>query len=395
MATSLHSNGREAQQGAQRLSPPPSSGLKRLSDWWFRLTAPQEPENPTFAQREAARRGRLASLTILFVSFFTLVPVPNVIIHENVGFLVVLLLTIVVNAFALFVLNRMGYLTAAGWLVVTVLDGGFALGLTAIPHGVSIGILPAFDLLAESIMVVVAFFKPRSVFIVMTINIIFIILWLCYGEHTAEIAHLLVADPYNLFYPPISLELFEAVLAFVWVGSATRAIAALDRSEEIINLERRELEHQEQQLQLKQQLEDGIQKILHTHVKAANGEFTARAPLNKDNVLWQIAYSLNNLLARLQRLSSAEYELQRAKEATAQLVEAIHHAKAGRQPLQIGRTGTYLDPLILELTGGTSGLSSSQPSQGASPSLPSVTSAPPSSPTVPGFARRVEKAGLY
>ena len=65
--------------------------------------------------------------------------------------------------------------------------------------------------------------------------------------------------------------------------------------------------------QQKQELESGIQQILQTHVQVANGDFTTRAPLTQDHLLWQVAHSLNNLLARLQRLNQAEAELQRAK----------------------------------------------------------------------------------
>lgn len=328
----------------------PSQPQQSQGEWWFRLTAPQEPPNATFAQREAARRGRLASLTLLFISLFTLVPIPNAILHGETPLIAVQLITFLIDLFALFVLNKRGYLAAAGWLVVLVLDGGFALAFMSIPQGVSIGLLPAFDIMAESLMVVVAFFSPRSVFIVMAINIIFIVSWLNFGKHTPDISFLLKNDAYYLFYPPLSLEIFEAVLAFLWVSSATRAIAALDRSEEIVALERREIEQQEKELQLKQQLEDGIEQILQTHVKAANGDFAARAPLNKDNVLWQIAYSLNNLLSRLQRYGQLQTEMRRTQEAVRLLTEHVRAAKANKQPLlSIQRTGTVLDELIVEL----------------------------------------------
>src|SRR5947209_17414361 len=105
MTTSFPSqNGRFDTFTQQSPTSPPHP--RTLGEWWFRLTAPQEPENATFAQREAARRGRLASLTIVFISIFTLVPVPNALIQGNIGFLVVLLITFLLNGFALFVLNR-------------------------------------------------------------------------------------------------------------------------------------------------------------------------------------------------------------------------------------------------------------------------------------------------
>jgi Type IV pili methyl-accepting chemotaxis transducer N-term len=126
----------------------------------------------------------------------------------------------------------------------------------------------------------------------------------------------------------------------------------------------------------KQELEGGIQLILETHVQVANGDFATRAPLTQDHLLWQVAYSLNNLLARLQRLSQAEAELQRAKlefkrhmgstQAQAQqikaelqqiygetqhLVEALRNAKVQDHPIWVPHSRTLLNPLCQELAG--------------------------------------------
>jgi len=126
----------------------------------------------------------------------------------------------------------------------------------------------------------------------------------------------------------------------------------------------------------KQELEDGIQQILETHIHVANGDFSMRAPLTQDHLLWQIAHSLNNLLARLQRLSQAEAELQQttfefrrqmgSTQAEAQqikaelqqiyaetqhLVETLREAKVREHPIRISSSRTLLDPLCRELAG--------------------------------------------
>jgi hypothetical protein len=126
----------------------------------------------------------------------------------------------------------------------------------------------------------------------------------------------------------------------------------------------------------KRELESGIQQILETHVQTANGDFSVRAPLAQDHVLWQIAYSLNNLIARLQRLSQAEFELQETKREatrvvgslqtqanqikselllihseTAQLVDALRDAKVRERPIWLPHSRTLLDPLCKELVG--------------------------------------------
>jgi len=138
---------------------------------------------------------------------------------------------------------------------------------------------------------------------------------------------------------------------------------------EIIALERSNAEQ-------KHQLETGIQLILQTHVRTANGDFSARAPLAQDHILWQIAYSLNNLLARIQRLSYAETELHQTKlkatrvvaslqaqanfvqgelraiqTETEHLVEALHEAKENDRPIYAPPSRTLLRPLYGELSG--------------------------------------------
>jgi multidrug resistance efflux pump len=128
--------------------------------------------------------------------------------------------------------------------------------------------------------------------------------------------------------------------------------------------------------QQKQELESGIEQILQTHVQVSNGNFNTRAPLTQDHLLWQIAYSLNNLLARLQSLSHAEAELQRTRlefghhigSAQAQvlqiktelqqiytetnhLVEVLREAKTRDRPIRVLTSYTVLEALCQELSG--------------------------------------------
>jgi hypothetical protein len=318
-------------------------------EWWFRLTAPQEPPNPTFTQREATRRGRLASLTIAFISLFATLPLIQGIIDHNPGLLISMVVTLLLNAIALFVLNRRGHLLAAGWLIIVVFDLGFALSLLASPGGTSYTNIRGFDVMAVAVLIVVAFFPPRSVFIIAPINAAFMLLWMFFGPHDQQVAEALQQNAYGLLFPPMALEIYIAGMAFLWVSSAVKAIANLDRTEEIVALERKEIAQQEQQLLLKKQLEEGVDMLLETHVRAANGDFKARAPLSKDNILWKVAYSLNNLLSRLERYNHSEAEVAKTHAAIHKLAEQIHLSKQTGQPVQLQRTGTPVDEIMVAL----------------------------------------------
>jgi hypothetical protein len=69
------------------------------------------------------------------------------------------------------------------------------------------------------------------------------------------------------------------------------------------------------------QEKEGIELILQTHVQVSNGNFQARAPLSQDNLLWRIAYSLNNLIGRLQNYSQTETELTHARQMIVRLTD--------------------------------------------------------------------------
>ncbi|HCF86026.1 MAG TPA: hypothetical protein DEV72_12575, partial [Ktedonobacter sp.] len=148
--------------------------------------------------------------------------------------------------------------------------------------------------------------------------------------------------------------------------------------------EQREIEQQQLQIEQKQQLDTGIQFILQTHVQVANGNFAARAPLGKENMLWQIAYSLNNLLARLQSYSqmlsqyqhmqeenyrlhnalqsntTAQHELQRTRVAATRLIELLKQSQDGRIPTSTVRSGTVIDAVVTQLSNSTSSLPTSE-----------------------------------
>jgi hypothetical protein len=207
--------------------------------------------------------------------------------------------------------------------------------------------------MAEASLVAVAFFAPWSVFIVAGANCLFIWFALVFEHHTNDLGQLMATSSYDVFIRPFILQIFVALITYIWVRSATQAIMRADRAEELSALEKREIERQHREIEQKRQLDQGIELILQTHVRVANGDLNARAPLTKENLLWQIAYALNNLLARQQRLAQVEDELTQAKTAAAHFAQAIHNAKRTKSSVQLTRTGTFLDQLIIELGTGT------------------------------------------
>lgn len=324
--------------------------------WWYRFTAPAPvPSNANLQERETSRRGRLTSATLLVVILLVLAAEPSAIFGTNKSLIFILLIPVLIDIIAL-IFNKLGKITIAGILVIV----GIEVGLTLSILGPALGgggldnyTLPQYDLLVQASFVAVTLLPPYSVFIIAVWHTAFTIATVELLPKTQALVLMLGQDTYGLFLRPITLQIIVAVVTYMWATSAYQALKRADRAEVIADLEHRETERQQQEIVLKQQLDEGIQEILQTHVQVANGDFSARTPLRQENVLWRIAYSLNNLLARLQSLNYAESELQKARAETARLVDAIHRAKQG-QPMRLSRTGTHLDPLILELMSGSS-----------------------------------------
>ena len=305
-------------------------------EWWYRLTSPPEvAADASLAERERVRRGRLSS-TILFVMLvFLCISTAGSLIQPDHRVLFILVPSFVISIPVL-VLNRLGKVMTAGAVLVLGFELGYMFALVKTPGGLGVSDLARFDLLVESVLLAVSFLPARVVPWVALANCIFIWAAITYLPHTPDLNALLLTQPYTVIESPIALQVIVAFVTYLWVRSTNMAIERADRAEVIVSL-------QQTIAQQKQQLDEGIQQILQTHVQVANGNFQARAPLTRDNTLWQIAVSLNNLLARLQRLGDSErelqqtrYELQKTKDAlarsrqeAARLSEALHATRNG------------------------------------------------------------------
>ncbi|HEY4389636.1 MAG TPA: hypothetical protein VGN34_34780 [Ktedonobacteraceae bacterium] len=293
-------------------------------------------------------------------------------------------------------LNRQGKTTLAGTTLTSIFTTGLYVGLLFLfsPSGLTANSLNSFDLLIETELFTVSLLPPGCVFLTMGGNCLFILANLILQPRSPELAHLLANEGFYLIVlRPLLQQLVVAVVTYLWVSSATRAIKRADQAEAIVSLEHIIATQ-------KLQLEQGVEQLLHTLIQAANGDLSARTPLLQDQLLWQVASSLNTLLGRLQHLERIEQdrerlhgeneqlrnvlhemtrlekelaetrqlaedyfllsqqhaeqscdELQNLKGEIALLVKAINTAKTKKQPIWSGQHGNALDPLIGSLQG--------------------------------------------
>ncbi|GER89082.1 hypothetical protein KDW_32440 [Dictyobacter vulcani] len=316
-----------------------------LVQWWYDNTAlPAAPANASFIRREASRKSHLLSTIIfwLFIMFLLFIPacfvVPNhYIIWVDIGMLVICLVSVF--------FNRVQRPEVAG-LLLTI---GFELALTAIiftTQPLDEPSIQQYELFVFGELLV-SLLSPGSVFLVMLYNIGIISTSLFLQPHTATLAHDLQTQGAAILIRPVGVQFLVAFVSWLWVRSAFQAIKRADRAEMIAKLE--------EQLETERKtLEEGIKLILDTHVAVANGDIGTRAPLTQNNVLWQIARSLNMLLDRLQRALRAERELQRVTLAVNATVQNIQQATQSNQTPSLPLTQVpEIDPLIVEIQGKT------------------------------------------
>jgi hypothetical protein len=318
-----------------------------LVHWWYQIAAPREPEHATSADRERVRAGKLSSIMLLIMFCFELTQLPNALTSTN-SFILVLTLTVMAVNIGVFVLNRQGAVLVAGIILVGVVEAAFVTFLLTSPSGLSALSLSTFYFIVLTELMAVTLLPPASVFLVAGCNILLTWAAMMFLPHASDFQMPTPTAYYSALAGPLTLQVIVALVTYLWAIGAKQAIA---RAERVAALERLLAERDREEVVQKRQLEQGIDLILQTHIQAANGNLDARAPLARENVLWRVAYSLNNLLARLKLAMESEQELERIKREIRRLIEELRQAKAMRARFRVPKNGTMLDPLIQELTG--------------------------------------------
>lgn len=335
-------------------------------EWWYRLTAPVTPPlTASLAERELARRGRLTSLVLLgavVIGTFIAIPVvflQNPTLAPGIGLLDLLFVL------ALW-FNRRGQVYVAGVIVLISVSIGIPASIITAPGGLSSNSMPLYDVMVQAELFAISLLPAATVFLVAALNTTFIVLDFQLQPHTADLNAMVAKAGPEVIARPILLHVIVAVVIYLWVRSAMQAIERADRAEVIAILEHDMAQQEHAIAQQKRQLDFSVQEIVAVHMRVANGDITARVPLNHDNVLWEIAGSLNNLLSRFQRAlqneqkmhelerrlqwaKRVEYEAERTKLEIEKQINLVQQARLARRPVRFVPTRTIIDPLLAEL----------------------------------------------
>src|SRR6266700_4413269 len=315
-----------------------------LLDKWYRLTAPSEPsQGASFAQREAARRGRLTSVVLLFLMAMLIILLPVGLSSPSRVAILAIVGGLLISSIAL-LFNRLNRPNIAGLLITSYVFASIVTVILNSPGGLSTSTLGLFYTLVFVEVLAVSLLPANCVLLAALVNLAFIVFDLPLQQKMPEFAHVMATDSFTIITRLVVLHLFVVLVLWLWVRNATQAIKRADQAEELAKRERQIQELQHAELQQKEELERGIELILQTHIQVSNGNFQARAPLSQDSLLWRIAHALNNLIGRIQSYNQAETELKYAREIIGRLTDELQDAKRKQRPVQLSPTKTFLDP---------------------------------------------------
>jgi hypothetical protein len=322
------------------------------------VVCPGRPDEPPptapFARRERVRRGKLASAVLLgFVIAELLLLLIGFVDPSYSGLIegrpIAIGILVVIADIAAVVLNRRGWVDAAGLVMVLLAELPIIALILYVPGGrLDLINVPVFYLLVASELVAVSTLPPAAVFLIATLNSAAIVGVVFGMPHTDAFSGLLKEsdDTLTLLAQPIGLQLIVASVAYLWVRSTMQAILRAERAERAAETER------QREVERTRELDDGARTLLSVHIQLANGDFTARVPPIRNAVLWRIGGSLNTLVSRFQRVAQAEFVLEREQAEVSRLLEAIRVAQTGRAPIWPAASGVPLDQIVEALRAG-------------------------------------------
>lgn len=302
---------------------------------WYRLASPPEPErDATIEEAKRFRRGRTGSQLILALYVLLIIAVPAGLIGTTNRNLIPIVIGSACVLFVATMLNHAGQVTIAGSLVVLTFAAFPVANIVTSPQGISIVALPLYGLLVLPLLCAVSFLPAWWVFVVALGNCLFTWLSLLYLPRTGELQAILDIDFVGVLTVIALAQVLVSVVAYVWVQNSTRELERANRAEEIARLEHDLSLQAQATARQKQQLEASVQQIIETLMRVANAEYSARVPLTRGNVLWQVSGALNNLLARMQSLRQDAAQLQQVRLALQQSREEV-----GRLKGTVGQNG--------------------------------------------------------
>jgi hypothetical protein len=331
--------------------------LDRLFGWWYAIAAPPEvSEDAPLHERTFIRKSRFTSIILLIELVYHIIYLYMVLASNIPAAVPPISITIVCFIIGI-ILNRFRKRQAANIIAFAAIELSMCLYFVNRSFGAggfSVNDRSVLSILVSPDIIAVSLFPIGVALLLSTFNCLFVVVILAFFPKTPDMIHQLAMSGPVSYFQSIAVQAVVILVSLFWVNNTVGEMKRANQAEEVNKLVQALASQQQVALQEKQQLEESVQQIVTVHMEIANGNFDARVPLDQKGVLWSIAGSLNNLLARLQRWRQEAQNLQYVERSIQQTLYDIQQAKAKGTPLSYRRTGTMLDLLIAEFIGGAS-----------------------------------------
>ncbi len=316
--------------------------------FWLWLTGPKaERFGNDLASQERLRRSRLISavLAVLVVVMCFFIP-------SGIGgysLVWVQIATMGVCGVLVAVLNRLGRVTLSALTMTLLVDVTLAQFIILSLPKLNTTNLPDLDLFTIAVLIGGILLPRWLIFSTSALQISLIILIFVLKPHDpvldAQIGEYEAGLAYAALTDPILLQLCGASIALLYAWSVEHALRRANRAEELAEA-RAHISAQARQIaEQKQRLEEGISQLQEAQARVANGEYSARISLQKNELL-PVAISFNLMAERLSRNEQMQQAYRRLQAAVQQLLAAFVALGQHLEPEPFSPTGTLADQLF-------------------------------------------------
>ena len=326
------------------------SGMAGLLSWcvnsWLAFTGPDAQHfSNSIADQECLRRARLLSALFLIIPVSILLSIPNVLLVP-IDWIAIVLFVLLGSVSMVF--NRYKMITWSGLTFVISMDSALIVLLLIQPDGLKNSNIPDLDLFIGSLLVG-GFVLPRVFLpVIAFVQIGIIIALFVFVPHnpllTQEISVNQHGSGYSLLSDAIILQVIGMIIAWLNRWSMDRTLLRASRAEELAEARAYMAEQNRQMIAQRQRLDYGINVLKEVQTQAANGDYTARARL-QDNELVPLAMGLNLMIERINRAADSEQKYYRLEQALVRLIEVQDKVMYNDVLTQYQSSGTVVDKI--------------------------------------------------
>ncbi|HEX9036133.1 MAG TPA: hypothetical protein VF808_04000 [Ktedonobacterales bacterium] len=324
--------------------PARPGGLRGAWAVWLRLAAPplrnRDPDSP--ATRLIERRRALAASLLFGLSVLWTVLVPVTILTYPNGLADDLLVSgigyLTLGVVGWFI--RRGWITSAAMVLIALIFAGF-LSIQQIEPQSALQHATAFYILLYPILLAATLMPAEALFITLAADLLLVgwsalIIW----PAAVRLESLIGLQSANIYIWPVAALIIVTVVAYIWTSGMQRATAQA----EFARLNAMLLRASE--AGAREALEHDVRELVRVIDSWSTDNLGAEAGPLANADLRRVAIALSGYAGRARALAKDQFDLQREREASQRVAEAILYYRQGMPATWPAATGLPVDAIV-------------------------------------------------